>query len=181
MRRALGQRGARIIALGIAVSTVGFLSQSVLTAPRVYYAMARDGVFFKTIGWLDPKTRVPTAAILLQGVWASVIAASGKYEQILNYVVSIDLVMFGLTGASLLIFRARAKREPDSNERERFLRVPLHPLSTMLFVAACWGVALTTIVKYPRDAGVGVAILVLGVLVFQFWRTRAVSNVTQRS
>jgi len=65
MRRALGDRGARLIALGIAVSTVGFLSQSVLTAPRVYYAMARDGVFFKAVGTLNPKSRVPVVAIVL--------------------------------------------------------------------------------------------------------------------
>ncbi|HEY4129977.1 MAG TPA: amino acid permease, partial [Gemmatimonadaceae bacterium] len=72
MRSALGARGARLIALGIAVSTVGFLSQSILTAPRVYYAMARDGVFFKAIGTLNAKSRVPVAAIVLQGVWAAV-------------------------------------------------------------------------------------------------------------
>src|SRR5207253_5365576 len=83
MRRALGDRGARLIALGIAISTVGFLSQSILTAPRVYYAMARDGVFFRAIGTLDARTRVPVAAIVLQGVWAAVIAMTGKYDQIL--------------------------------------------------------------------------------------------------
>ena len=116
MRRALGDRGARLIALGIAVSTVGFLSQSILTAPRVYYAMARDGVFFRAVGKLDPRSRAPVVAIVLQGVWAAVIALTGKYDQILNYVVSIDVLFFGLTGASLLIFRARAKRvEPTAS------------------------------------------------------------------
>ena len=70
LRSALGERGARLIALGIAVSTVGFLSQGVLTAPRVYFAMARDGVFFKAVGKLDPRSRVPIVAIVIQGVWA---------------------------------------------------------------------------------------------------------------
>ena len=110
MRSALGERGAKLIALGIAISTVGFLSQSMLTAPRVYYAMARDGVFFKAVAKLDPRSRVPVVAIVLQGVWAAVIALTGKYDQILNYVVSIDVLFFGLTGASLLVFRARESR-----------------------------------------------------------------------
>ena len=64
MRAALGERGARWIAFGIAISTLGFLSQGILTAPRVYYAMARDGLFFKSVGWLSPKTGVPVVAIV---------------------------------------------------------------------------------------------------------------------
>jgi basic amino acid/polyamine antiporter, APA family len=171
MRNALGDRGARLIALGIAVSTVGFLSQSVLTAPRVYYAMARDGVFFKAVGTLDPRSRVPVVAIVLQGVWAAVIALSGKYDQILNYVVSIDVLFFGLTGASLIVFRARERRAAAQPEAR--MRVPLHPVSTGVFVLACWSISLTTIVQYPTNAGIGVGILFVGVLVYQFWSRRA--------
>jgi len=170
MRRALGDRGARLIALGIAVSTVGFLSQSILTAPRVYYAMARDGVFFSAVGRLDPRSRVPVIAIVLQGVWAAIIALTGKYDQILNYVVSIDVLFFGLTGASLLIFRARARRDDADTERDAMVRVPWHPITTIVFVLACWAVSATTIVQYPRNAGIGVAILLVGVLVYQLWR-----------
>jgi len=171
MRNALGDRGARLIALGIAVSTVGFLSQSVLTAPRVYYAMARDGVFFKAVGTLDPRSRVPVVAIVLQGVWAAVIALSGKYDQILNYVVSIDVLFFGLTGASLIVFRSRERR--GAAQPETRMRVPLHPVSTGVFVLACWSISLTTIVQYPTNAGIGVGILLVGVLVYQFWSRRA--------
>jgi APA family basic amino acid/polyamine antiporter len=170
MRRALGERGARMIALGIAISTVGFLSQSILTAPRVYYAMARDGVFFKAVGKLDPRSRVPVVAIVLQGVWAAVIALTGKYDQILNYVVSIDVLFFGLTGASLLVFRARAKRAGTEESEGKLVRVPLHPFTTVLFVAACWALTLSTVVQYPRNAGIGVGILLAGVVVYQFWR-----------
>jgi APA family basic amino acid/polyamine antiporter len=169
MRRALGDRGARLIAMGIAISTAGFLSQSILTAPRVYFAMARDGVFFKKVGWLDPRSRVPTVAIILQGIWAAVIALSGTYDQILNYVVSIDVLFFGLTGASLLVFRARARREGAERDRD-IVRVPLHPVTTTLFVLAMWAISLTTIVRYPTNAGIGVAILLLGVIVYRFWR-----------
>ena len=169
MRRALGDRGARMIALGIAISTVGFLSQCILTAPRVYYAMARDGVFFRAVGQLDARSRVPVVAIVLQGVWAVVIALTGKYDQILNYVVSIDVLFFGLTGASLLVFRARGHRDRGSEDSLN-IRVPWHPFGTIIFVVACWAVSATTIVQYPKNAGIGVAILLAGVVVYQFWR-----------
>jgi APA family basic amino acid/polyamine antiporter len=169
MRHALGERGAHVIAAGIAVSTLGFLSQSILTAPRVYYAMACDGVFFKAVGYLDPRTQVPTVAIILQGVCAAAIAFTGKYDQILNYVVSIDVLFFGLTGASLLIFRARLQSKPSDEER---LRVPWHPVTTGLFVLACWAISISTIFQFPRNAGIGVGILAAGALVYPLWRNR---------
>jgi APA family basic amino acid/polyamine antiporter len=167
MRLAYGAAGARFIAMGIAISTVGFLSQSMLTAPRVYYAMARDGVFFERIGQLGARSRVPVAAILLQGICASVIALWGRFDQVLNYVVSIDVLFFGLTGAALLVYRRRADAAAPPP-----IRVPLHPITTMAFVAACWAISITTIVKAPRDAGGGVAILALGIPVYFWWARR---------
>jgi APA family basic amino acid/polyamine antiporter len=171
MRQALGARGAKIIACGIAISTVGFLSQSILTAPRVYYAMARDGVFFKAVGRLNRRTRVPVIAIVLQGVWAAIVAMTGRYEQILNYVVTIDVLFFGLTGASLLVFRARARRDGTEQTQGDLIRVPWHPITTGLFVLACWSVAISTLVRFPQNAGIGIAILGLGALVYRFWAT----------
>src|SRR5436189_1567942 len=95
MRIALGDRGAMLIAAGIAISTVGFLSQGMLTAPRVYYAMARDGLFFRGVGTISEKTRVPTVAIVLQGIWASVIVLFFKiYGPVLSYVVALDALFF---------------------------------------------------------------------------------------
>jgi APA family basic amino acid/polyamine antiporter len=166
MRTVFGERGARFIAAGVALSTVGFLSQSMLTAPRVYFAMARDGLFFRKIGDLGEKSRVPVAAIVLQGITASIIAIVGRFEQVLNYVVSIDVLFFGLTGASLLIFRRREQGEAPA------IKVPFHPISTILFVAACWAICVTTVVSAPRDAGGGVAILLIGVPVFLIWNRR---------
>ena len=171
MRQALGPLGAKIIAWGIAISTVGFLSQSILTAPRVYYAMAHDGVFFKAVGRLNPRTRVPVVAIVLQGVWAMAVAMSGRYEQILNYVVTIDVLFFGLTGASLLVFRARARRERTEETEGHVIRVPWHPITTGLFVLACWSLAISTLVRFPQNAGIGVGILAIGALVYYFWAT----------
>jgi len=154
MRAVMGERGATLIAAGIAVSTLGFLSQSMLTAPRVYYAMAEDGVFFKVVGKVHPKTRVPVVAIVLQGAVAIVIALSGRYEQILNYVVSVDFIFFGLTGLSLFVFRRRLQSAG--------FRTPLHPISTAIFVIACWLVVIGTFVKEPKNSVIGLLILAAG-------------------
>ena len=164
MRAALGERGAQLIALGIVISTLGFLAQGILTAPRVYYAMARDGVFFRAVGELHPRTRVPVLAIALQGLMAGLIAVSGRYEQILNYVVSVDFIAMGLTGAALFVFRRRG-------ERGRF-RAPGHPWTTAFFVLSCWLVVAATIHRYPRDSVKGLAILALGLPAYWLWSRR---------
>ncbi|HEX8456863.1 MAG TPA: APC family permease [Pyrinomonadaceae bacterium] len=168
MRRALGERGARLIALGITVSTLGFLSQSLLTTPRVYFAMAADGLFFRRIAEVNARTRVPVFAIALQGAAATVIALSGRYGQILNYVVSVDFIWFGLTGLSLFIFRRRF----PLGDREATFKVPGHPYTTALFVAACWLVVLSTVYKYPSNSAIGFLILAAGVPVCYYWLQR---------
>jgi basic amino acid/polyamine antiporter, APA family len=167
MRRALGPSGARLIAAGIAISTIGFLSQGMLTAPRVYYAMARDGVFFPSVARVSARTHVPAVAIAVQGLWAAVIALSGRYEQILNYVVAIDAIFFGLTGAALLVFRRR-----DARATADGFRMPGHPVSTAVFVLSFWLLALNTIVRAPESAGIGVLILLAGIPAYLFWKRR---------
>jgi APA family basic amino acid/polyamine antiporter len=169
MRAALGERGAQWIAFGIAVSTLGFLSQGILTAPRVYYAMARDGLFFRSVGRLSPRTGVPVVAIVLQGVTATVIALSGRYEQILNYVVSVDFISFGLTAASLFVFRARH----GSDSVAGLYRAPGHPYTTGLFVLTCAGIVISTIVSSPANSAMGLTILLAGIPVYLYWSRKA--------
>jgi APA family basic amino acid/polyamine antiporter len=165
MRAALGERGAQWIAVGIAISTLGFLSQGILTAPRVYYAMACDGLFFKSVGRLSARTGAPILAIALQGLLATVIALSGRYEQILNYVVSVDFVSFGLTAAALFVLRRRIS-SPEVN------LTPGHPYSTALFVMACAGIVGSTLASYPANSAIGLIILVAGIPVYLFWSRR---------
>ena len=165
MQSAIGPRGATFMATAIAISTLGFLSQGMLTAPRVFFAMARDGLFFPQIAWVPKSTRVPVAAIVLQGVLASVVALSGKYEQILNYVVSIDFIFFGLTGASLFVFR---KRLPPA----RAHRTPGHPVTTIFFVAACWLVVLATFYHFPENSFIGLGIVLLGIPAYWLFQRR---------
>jgi APA family basic amino acid/polyamine antiporter len=168
MRVALGERGAQWIAVGIAISTLGFLSQGILTAPRVYYAMARDGLFFESVGWLSPKTRVPVVAIIFQGATATVIALSGRYEQILNYVISVDFISFGLTAASIFVFR----RKNTSGSRELYL-TPGHPYTTGLFVIACVAIVTATVWTFPANSAIGLAILLAGIPVYLYWSRKS--------
>ena len=167
LRLALGERGATLIAVAISISALGFLSQSILTAPRVYFAMADDGLFFRAVAWLHPRTRVPVIAIVLQSVWTMVIALSGRYEQILNYVISMDFLFFGLTATTIFVFRRRAAHAAmDPNPR---YRMPGHPITTIAFVAICWWIVANTIYRYPENTLIGFAILLAGVPVYWFW------------
>ncbi len=165
MRAAMGQRGATLIALGIAVSTLGFLSQSVLTAPRVYFAMAQDGVFFRQLAWVSPRTRVPVIAITLQSIWTVVILLTGRYEQILNYVTAMDYCFFTATASCLFVLRARGGEQPA-------FRMPGHPWTTAFFCFVCAAVVLNAFYRFPGNTLVGLAILLAGVPVYYIW-TRA--------
>ncbi len=182
MVRVFGSAGARWIAVGIAISTLGFLSQSMLVVPRVYYAMARDGVFFRAVAWVDPRRRVPSVAIVLQSAMAIVIALLGRYDQILSYVVSMDFLFFGLTGTCLFVLRRRSAAAavvaPDAAaaapSRTPGARVPGHPVTTALFVAACWLVVVASAVKYPVNTAIGMGILTAGVPAYFLWARRSV-------
>ena len=165
MRLALGDTGARLIALGIAISALGFLSQGMLTTPRVYFAMAEDRLFFRPLARIHPRTRVPVLAILLQGAAAIAIALSGTYGEILSYVVSVDFIWFGLTGAALFVYR---RREPASAG----FRVPGHPFTSGLFVAACFLIVAATVYSAPVNSALGFLILLAGVPACAFWLYR---------
>ena len=164
MRAALGETGATLIALGIAISALGFMSQGMLTTPRVYFAMAQDRLFFERVARVNARTHAPVAAIALQGAAAIVIALSGSYGRILSYVVSVDFIWFGLTGAALFVFRRR-----DAAGAAWF-EAPGHPVTTALFVLACATIVAATLYNSPADSAVGFAILLAGVPAFLYWR-----------
>jgi basic amino acid/polyamine antiporter, APA family len=165
IRIALGESGARWIALAITISALGFLSQSMLTAPRVYYAMARDGLFFAGVGKLFGKSEAPVVAIILQGLAAIAIACSGTYGEILNFEVTVDFIFFGMTAAALFILR---RRQIGSDSVT--YRVPGHPFTTMLFVLSCAAIVLSAIIASPRNSVIALCIMLAGLPVYYFWR-----------
>jgi len=137
----------------------------VLTAPRVYFAMAEDGLFFRSVAFVSKRTQVPVVAIALQGLLAIIIALSGRYEQILNYVISSDFIFFALTASTLFVFRRRAR--PD--EVVGYL-VPGHPWTTALFIASSTLIVIGTVYSHPKESLVGWMILASGIPVYLYWR-----------
>ena len=175
MRLAFGRAGASLVAMLIAISTVGFLSQALLSYPRLYFAMASDGLLPAWFARINARTHVPTGTIILQGSVTIAVVLLGTYEQILSYVVVMDWLFFGLTASCIFVFRAREKSSAsrETATHENGFRVPGHPWTTGLFVSIAWLVTANTIYKYPRNAGVALCILFAGIPVFYFFRGRA--------
>jgi APA family basic amino acid/polyamine antiporter len=138
----------------------------------VYFAMSDDGLFFRAVARLNSRTRVPVVAIVLQSIWTIVIALTGRYEQILNYVVSMDFLFFGLTATTIFVFRRRSALRSEHSAYQ----VPGHPFTTAMFVAVCWWVVANTIYRYPRNSLVGYALLLAGIPVYWFWSRRAAAR-----
>jgi basic amino acid/polyamine antiporter, APA family len=164
MRQVLGEPGARLIAAGIAISTLGFCNISVIGAARVFQVMGADGVFFRVAGKLHPRWRSPNIALVLLAVWSCALALSGTFEQLLNYSTVGDWLGMAAVIATLFWYhRARATETVS-------FRVPLFPLLPLVFlVVVLWVVAVTTW-DHPRDAGMGVLITLAGLPVYWFWR-----------
>jgi len=169
--RVLGAGGSQFVAVAIVVSTFGFLDVTILAASRVYYAMAADGVFLPSVARLHPRFGTPTVALLLQAVWASVLACSGGYGQLLDYVVFADWIFFGLTGVSLFVFRQRL---PLARRARGTVRTPGYPLLPALFVVAAAAVVISVMRTNPRGSAAGVVLLAAGVPAYWWWRRAAI-------
>ena len=165
MQRVLGSKGAAFMAVGIAISTLGFLSQSVLTYPRVFFAMAADGVFPAGVARVNARTQVPVVAILLASLLTTAVVLAGNYDAILVYVESMDGLFFGLSALALFVFRRRARAEGT----EGAFRAPGHPCTTMIFVAAYWVVVANSFYKYRANAALVLGILLAGVPLYFYW------------
>jgi APA family basic amino acid/polyamine antiporter len=162
-----GPPGRRIIAAGVAISTFGFLNLVILVSPRVYQAMARDGLFFPRLARLHPRYRTPSAAILFQGVWAILLTLTGRYGDLLDYVVFGDWIFFAAVASTVFVFRARERRGREVATL-RF-RMPGFPLVPLAFVLAALYVVVGSIASNPGNAVKGTALILLGVPVFLFW------------
>lgn len=174
MAAVLGERGRRLIAAGIVASTFGFLNLVILVSPRVYQAMARDGVFFRSFARLDPRTRTPIAAIAVQGVWAIALIFSGSYGQLLDYVVFADWIFFGATAATLFAYRRREARAAAGATAPATTgaRTPFYPWSVLLFIAAAVYVVAGSIASNPANAVRGALLIGAGVPVYWWWARR---------
>jgi APA family basic amino acid/polyamine antiporter len=174
-RAFMGARGAQFMAAIISLSTLGFLSNQILTSPRVYHAMAEDGLFFRSIAWVHPKTRVPIVAIALQGAVAVIITFWKGYAQILSYVIGVDFLFFTLAAIAIFIFRARERDKPP----DKGFSVPFHPYTTALFMLIAFGITLTSYAASWQGAAVTFGLFAVAVPVyFLFLRARTATGKT---
>ena len=171
LRLAAGPLGAQLAAGAIALSAVAFLSQSTLTGPRVYFAMARDGLFFRKVADISEGARVPAIAIVLQAAWTCLLALSGSYEQILSYVIATNFLFFGLSAACLFILRRRGVAHIG-------FRAPWHPLTTGLFILACVLVVASSFWAYPVNSLIGYALMAAGIPPYLLWRRRVAAVIS---
>jgi APA family basic amino acid/polyamine antiporter len=165
-----GNSGRALIAAGVALSTFGFLNLVILVSPRVYRTMASDGLFFPSLARLHPRYRTPTAAIVFQCGWAILLTVTGRYADLLDYVVFGDWIFFGLTASTLFLFRARERRGLESPD-VRF-RMPGFPAAPAIFILAALYVVTGSIASNPGNAVRGSALIALGIPVFLFWDKR---------
>jgi APA family basic amino acid/polyamine antiporter len=164
-----GTLGDRFVTAAIAVSTFGFLDLAILAPTRVYYAMAADGVFLPALARLHPQYRTPWVAILIQSAWSCILALTGRYEQLLNYVVFADWIFFGLTVSTLFAFRrkyALDQRPPGA------FRAPGYPILPLAFCLIAAAVVLSVVRSDPFASACGALLLALGIPVFYWFKGR---------
>ena len=164
-RRTFGASGDVFISSAIAISTFGFLNLSILAPTRVYYAMSADRLFVPALARLHPRYATPSVAIVVQSAWSCVLAFTGSFNALTNYVVFADWIFFGSTVATVLTFRRivpLSQRPPDA------YRAPGYPVVQVLFVLVALGVVLSVIGAAPLEAAKGAALLGIGVPVY-FW------------
>jgi APA family basic amino acid/polyamine antiporter len=163
---AIGRAGGAAVAAAIATSALGTAGIFTLTTPRVYWAMAERGLFFRGMADLHPRWRTPARAILLQTAWAAVLAlAWGTFESLVSYVLFVDWLFFGLTGAAVLVLRRR-RGAPSG------YRVPGYPVVPLAFLGVSLWFLGSTLWGQPRQALAGAALLALGVPVYLWWKRR---------
>lgn len=164
MRHVLGEPGARLIAAGIAISTLGFCNISMIGAARVFQVMGADGVFFRSAAYLHPRWRSPNVALLLLAAWASVLALTGTFDQLLNYSTVGDWLGMAAVIATLFWYRRTRSADPAT------FRTPWYPFLPVLFLIVVAWVVSVTIWQHPGDAGMGALITVAGLPVYFIWR-----------
>jgi basic amino acid/polyamine antiporter, APA family len=166
-----GNYAAIIMAIFIMISTFGCNHGLILAGPRVYYAMAKDGLFFKNVAVIN-KFGVPGFAIVIQGIWAILLCLSGTYGDLLDYVIFSVLIFFTLTILAIFILR---KKRPDIPRPYKAIGYPVIPA---LYVLTTVAIMVILLICKPKYTGMGLLIVMIGIPVFYLWRRRTIKNGT---
>jgi APA family basic amino acid/polyamine antiporter len=167
VRLVIGRAGEGVVGAFIALSTLGYLGNVALTVPRLYYRMAKDGLFFKQLAYLHPKAKTPIVAIGLQCAASSLIVGWGNYQRILDYVTPMDFLYMILAAAAIWIFRSR-----ERSAQKPAIRIPGHPWTTIFFAGVSAAFVVNAYVAFPKDSLIGLAIFLSGAPIYLFWRRR---------
>jgi len=163
----LGPAAGGLIAAAIIIAMYSAAHATVITVTRVYFAMARDGLFFQRLAGIHPTYKTPAFAIISSCAWAIVLALSGTFEQLLTYVVFIGWIFYALGAAAVIALR---HKRPDA---PRPFRVPGYPVTPLLFVAAATVIVGNTIVSQPMQSAIGLSVVLAGAPAFVIWRRRS--------
>lgn len=162
------QGGGKLVTLAITISIFGTIGIYTMTAPRIYHAMADDGLFFQSLSKLHPKYRTPYVAMLFQMVWACIlILIWGSFSSLITFVTFMDIVFMALATASIFVFRSRSKGLEDPS-----FKVPFYPIVPLLFLIVTVAFVINTMIALPNESWAGVVILLLGVVAYFFFNKR---------
>jgi basic amino acid/polyamine antiporter, APA family len=156
----LGAGGILFLSIAFVISALGAMNGSILTTARVPFAMAKEKLFFRQLGYLSPRTQSPIVAILVQGVWACVLAYSGSFDQLTDYVVFGSWVFYALCGAAVIVLRIKRP------ELKRAYKVPGYPVVPVLFIVVALALLGNTLATSPRESGIGLLIIGVGIPVY---------------
>ena len=166
MAALFGPAAGRVIAAIILVSMFSAANGLTLTAPRLFYSMSRDGLFFAKLAEVHPRFNTPAIAIVTSSVWAMILAATGTFEQLLTYVVFVGWIFYALGALAIFAYR---RREP---ELYRPFRTPGYPVTPILFVLSAAAIVINTVVTQPRNVIFAIGLMVLGIPAYYMWRSR---------
>lgn len=175
MNVAIGPVGASIIAFIILFSIAGAANGHCLTSPRVYFAMARDGLFFRRFGEVHPKYRTPHVSIVALGVWSAVLSLTGSFEQLYTYVIFGLWIFMGLTIAAVIVLR---KKRPDL---PRPYRTWGYPVTPVLFILSALFISTNTMIHQTKESLAGLGIILLGVPAYLFWKKKRETRETSET
>lgn len=166
MATVVGPGFARLIAIAIAISIFGAVNGVILTSSRVYYAMAKDGLFFQKLAEVHPRFQTPAFAVISGSAWAVILAATGTFEQLFTYTVFTGWLFYAIAAASIFVYRRKRADQP------RPYSVPFYPWTPLLFIVAAAALVANTILAQPRTAVIGLVIVFLGAPAYLVWRAR---------
>jgi APA family basic amino acid/polyamine antiporter len=165
-----GPKGTLFVSALILCSIFGALNGTILTGPRAYFAMARDGVFFSAVGRVHPRFKTPALAVLLQGALSIALAVSGTYEQLFTYVIFSAWIFYGAAVMAVVVLR---RQRPNL---ERPYRIWGYPIVPIAFALAALAIVANTLVTRPRESCIGLGIILLGLPIHFAWKHKAVGS-----